>query len=591
MKIKSFFIGLAILIVLIGIIFAWMIKTGRINPKAFGNYATVQGKVMAEIGFQSFSHGFRPVGEASILVDSEEVAFSDHFGQFQVNIPVGTNHLIKVRPKGDFRNSPQITVKADYDDQIIRLANDALTLSPGYDMPTEQTQDHNYLPAQRRIITGEIKDKNTEQLIYRANISLEDTSGTESDGTMYTTSSISGYVFEREEELPFGNYIIDAPPGMYRLFIDAPGYNQELIEGINLQPYVNNSTDTNNFNLILTKNFSLIKNPGTSSGSIGGVVSFNQDETAISGAEIYYNGSYAISQDSGIFLIPQVPSSTGRLEIKYFRKDGQFLKEIFRPFTQQITVNTDKTTFVEGKLEPINPASINLTALDNNNLPLADKTVTIIGRNSDNVFNNISLAKQINDQGQVNFLGIPAGRYQLSVYDDKHMIDYEIPAELEELVLETGANPDKTITGISQNPDTPGLNPVQMTWGEGWPKPFEAGWHLISFPGYLPDPDPASVIENQIALNNLYRWDPYNLTYVKYEDFDPSSFGPIMPDEGYWIHFNEPTVLSIYSLPSFTPRYVILEKGWNIIGNAFFDQKIPGSETGPELSQMQVRKI
>lgn len=104
------------------------------------------------------------------------------------------------------------------------------------------------------------------------------------------------------------------------------------------------------------------------------------------------------------------------------------------------------------------------------------------------------------------------------------------------------------------------------------PGAVTAGWNLLSIPVQPADPNPQTVFQGIDIEASLYRWDKIGQGIVIYSEWDPTAFGDVSIDEGYWLVTTGPATISYEPadvLPQDERTIALPKAGWYIIGCPF----------------------
>ena len=108
------------------------------------------------------------------------------------------------------------------------------------------------------------------------------------------------------------------------------------------------------------------------------------------------------------------------------------------------------------------------------------------------------------------------------------------------------------------------------------PDVIAPGWNLISIPCEIANTTPQVVFRGINIDACLIRWDRETASQEMYDYWRPDLFGPISPDEGYWLWLDEPATIRVAGHQPTTARHIKLPQavsgprgGFSIVGYSF----------------------
>ncbi len=90
------------------------------------------------------------------------------------------------------------------------------------------------------------------------------------------------------------------------------------------------------------------------------------------------------------------------------------------------------------------------------------------------------------------------------------------------------------------------------------PNDVAPGWNLISIPCEIANPTPQVVFRGIDIDGKLYRWDKETASQDLYDAYVPDKFGPISPDEGYWLYLDGPATIRVAGRQPTVARHIKL---------------------------------
>lgn len=102
------------------------------------------------------------------------------------------------------------------------------------------------------------------------------------------------------------------------------------------------------------------------------------------------------------------------------------------------------------------------------------------------------------------------------------------------------------------------------------------GWNLISIPCEIANTMPQVVFRGINIDGRLYRWDKETASQDLYDAYAPDNFGPISPDEGYWLYLDGPATVRVAGCQPSVARHIKLpqtnagnDHGYSLVGYPF----------------------
>jgi len=104
----------------------------------------------------------------------------------------------------------------------------------------------------------------------------------------------------------------------------------------------------------------------------------------------------------------------------------------------------------------------------------------------------------------------------------------------------------------------------------------QAGKALISLPAEMVDPTPTVIFPDIPIHYKLTRWNRATQSWVTYNQFNPSLFGNLDIDNGYWLKVTAPYTINYQALPGYagSSTHSLPKAGWNLIGWPFPDERL-----------------
>lgn len=87
------------------------------------------------------------------------------------------------------------------------------------------------------------------------------------------------------------------------------------------------------------------------------------------------------------------------------------------------------------------------------------------------------------------------------------------------------------------------------------------GWNLISIPCEIACTNPEVVFRGIPIDGRLYRWDRESASQIMFDAWSPSLFGPVSPDEGYWLWLDGPATIRVAGRQPTADRHNKLPQG------------------------------